>query len=90
MNSCFWAISAGLKIPNLGLRHRNNLTILSEYFPNIYCVTGNFIKGINPSYQFIAAETECEKTFWLGDDLYVYKPEFVYSCFKSMLERIVK
>lgn len=88
LNSCFWAISAGLGIPNLGLQHRDNPSMLTEYFPNIYCITNRFIKGINPSYQFITPEAKFEKITWLGSDLYIHKPEFVYECFKCMKERV--
>ncbi|MBP3924572.1 hypothetical protein J6E39_04960 [bacterium] len=88
MNSCFWAISAALNIPNLGMQFKHNPSMISEYFPNIFVISDRLIGFISCFNQYIASRSDYEVTNTGNYDLYLYKSEFVYSCFKSMIERV--
>jgi len=89
INSCFWAISAGLNIKNLGLQVYRNPRMYSEYFPNIYVVTSEFLPGISGSMQFVAKNSEYIVDNSGGLIMYQYKSEFIYACFKYVKERAV-
>ena len=56
LNSVFWAASAGLDIPNLGLQHWQDPKVHNLYYPNITMLTEiNYLK-VPSQKQIIVAE----------------------------------
>ena len=84
MVSCFWSISSALDIPNLGVQFYYDEKLMSVYFSNIYIVTHQKYRCVPRTRQFIASPEDYDKGF----DHKQYRPEYLFDCFKAMLERV--
>lgn len=85
LNSVFWAASAGLDIPNLGLQHWVDKKVHNLWYPNITVVTDYIYKKL-PKNKMIMA---CEGDYLRHNKKIIdYKSEFVYKCFNKMLDKL--
>ncbi|MCL1971788.1 MAG: hypothetical protein FWG57_02215 [Endomicrobia bacterium] len=78
--SCFFAISSGLKIQNLGIQHTYDRFVEAVWFPNIFIIGDREYRMLPKSRVFEAS---------LGDytinsnNRCDYRPEFILSCFNQ-------
>lgn len=88
--SLFWSVSSALNIPNLGMQHKDDPNMASVYFPNLFVLTHRKYNEIPSSRQFVAQEGDYSFSFdkKLFYDKWVYNYDFVYECFKTMLQII--
>lgn len=84
VNSVFWAASAGLNLPNLGLQHWVDKKVHNLWYPNIEVVTNHFYPLL-PSEKQILAPAESYTPH--NQKIIDYKPEWVIKWFKEKLEK---
>ncbi|MDR1413970.1 MAG: hypothetical protein LBI56_03485 [Puniceicoccales bacterium] len=87
--SCFWAISSGLNIPNLGMQHWDDRCIASVWHPNIYVIAHDSYKYLPKSRTFLAGQNDFTQNSYgdsKHDGFYNYKAKFVIECLLKMLE----
>lgn len=75
VNSVFWAASAGLDIPNLGLQHWYDSKLHNLWYPNITFLTSKIYEKIPQKYQIIAAKKDWQKH---NKKIIDFLPSFVY------------
>ena len=78
VNSVFWAASAGLGLPNLGLQHWIDPKVHNLWYPNIEVVTNYFYHLLPREKQIMApADSYTPHNRKIID----YKPQFILHCF---------
>ena len=80
VNSVFWAASAGLKLPNLGLQHWIDKKVHNLWYPNIQVAT-DYIYPLLPREKQIQAPPESYTRH--NKKIIDYKPEWVLRWFKE-------
>ncbi len=80
VNSVFWAASAGLNLPNLGLQHWIDKKVHNLWYPNIEVVT-DYIYPLLPREKQIPAPPESYTRH--NKKIIDYKPEWVVKWFKE-------
>lgn len=80
VNSVFWAASAGLGLPNLGLQHWIDKKVHNLWYPNIEVVT-NYIYPLLPREKQIFAPQESYTRH--NKKIIDYKPDWVIKWFKE-------
>ena len=80
VNSVFWAASAGLHLPNLGLQHWHDPKLHNLWYSNITFLTDMIYEKIPRKYQ-IQAGPECWKRH--NKKIIDFLPEFIYKNFHS-------
>ena len=83
VNSVFWAASAGLNLPNLGLQHWVDKKVHNLWYPNIEVVT-NYVYPLLPRKKQIIAPPESYTPH--NRKIIDYKPEWVIKWFKEKFE----
>ena len=81
VNSVFWAASAGLDIPNLGLQHWVDKKVHNLWYPNITVVTDYIYKHL-PEQKMLAAGPQDYTRH--NKKIINYKADFVLECFKKI------
>ena len=84
VNSVFWAASAGLDLPNLGLQHWIDKKVHNLWYPNIRVVT-DFIYPLLPREKQIFAPPESYTPY--NKKIIDYKPDWVMKWFLEMVEK---
>ena len=84
VNSVFWAASAGLGLPNLGLQHWIDKKVHNLWYPNIEVVT-NYIYPLLPRGKQIFAPPESYTQH--NKKIIDYKPDWVVKWFKEKFEK---
>lgn len=84
VNSVFWAASAGLGLPNLGLQHWIDKKVHNLWYPNIEVVT-NYIYPLLPREKQIFAPQESYTRH--NKKIIDYKPDWVIKWFKEKFEK---
>ena len=83
VNSVFWAASAGLGLPNLGLQHWIDTKVHNLWYPNIQVVTEITYSHLPAEKQILApAESYTRHNKKIID----YKPDWVIKWFKETFE----
>jgi len=80
VNSVFWAASAGLDIPNLGLQHWIDKKVHNLWYPNITVVTDYVYKYL-PKDKMIIAQPGAYTRH--NGKIIDYKVSFIMDCFKK-------
>ncbi len=80
VNSVFWAASAGLGLPNLGLQHWIDKKVHNLWYPNIQVVT-NYIYPLLPREKQIQAPPESYTRH--NKKIIDYKPTWILRWFKE-------
>lgn len=80
VNSVFWAASAGLNLPNLGLQHWKDPKVHNLWYPNIEVVT-DYIYPLLPRAKQIAAPKESYARH--NKKIIDYKPNWIVKWFKE-------
>lgn len=80
VNSVFWAASAGLNLPNLGLQHWVDKKVHNLWYPNIEVVT-DYVYPLLPRNKQIIAPPESFTPH--NRKIIDYKPEWVIKWFKE-------
>ena len=84
VNSVFWAASAGLNLPNLGLQHWVDKKVHNLWYPNIEVVTDYFYPRLPQEKQIMAPpESYAPHNRKIID----YKPDWVIKWFKEKFEK---
>lgn len=84
VNSVFWAASAGLHLPNLGLQHWIDKKVHNLWYPNIEVVT-DYIYPLLPREKQIFAPVESYTPH--NKKIIDYKPDWVIKWFKEKFEK---
>ena len=84
VNSVFWAASAGLRLPNLGLQHWIDKKVHNLWYPNIEVVT-NYIYPHVPREKQLFAPPESYTRH--NKKIIDYKPDWVIKWFKEKFEK---
>ena len=84
VNSVFWAASAGLGLPNLGLQHWIDKKVHNLWYPNIEVVT-DYIYPLLPREKQIHAPAESYTRH--NKKIIDYKPDWVIKWFKEKFEK---
>lgn len=84
VNSVFWAASAGLNLPNLGLQHWVDKKVHNLWYPNIQVVT-DYIYPLLPREKQIIAPAESFTPH--NRKIIDYKPDWVIKWFKQTFEK---
>lgn len=84
VNSVFWAASAGLGLPNLGLQHWIDKKVHNLWYPNIEVVT-DYIYPFLPREKQIFAPAESYTRH--NQKIIDYKPEWIVKWFKETFEK---
>lgn len=80
VNSVFWAASAGLGLPNLGLQHWIDPKVHNLWYPNIEVVTNHFYPKLPREKQIMApAESYTRHNKKIID----YKPDWIVKWFSA-------
>ena len=87
VNSVFWAASAGLGLPNLGLQHWVDKKVHNLWYPNIEVVT-NYIYPFLPREKQLFAPPESYTRH--NRKIIDYKPQWILRWFKTKLESSTK
>jgi len=82
VNSVFWAASAGLGLPNLGLQHWIDKKVHNLWYPNIQVVT-NYIYPLLPREKQIQAPPQSYTRH--NKKIINYKPSWILSWFQEMV-----
>lgn len=80
VNSVFWAASAGLNLPNLGLQHWVDKKVHNLWYPNIQVVT-DYIYPLLPQDKMIPAPPESYTPH--NRKIIDYKPNWIVKWFKE-------
>lgn len=80
VNSVFWAASAGLKLPNLGLQHWVDKKVHNLWYPNIQVVT-DYIYPLLPKDKMIPAPPQSYTPH--NRKIIDYKPNWIVKWFKE-------
>ncbi len=83
VNSVFWAASAGLSLPNLGLQHWIDKKVHNLWYPNIEVVT-DYIYPLLPREKQIPAPAQSYTRH--NKKIIDYKPEWVVKWFKEKFD----
>ncbi len=84
VNSVFWAASAGLGLPNLGLQHWIDKKVHNLWYPNIEVVTDYLYPHLPREKQILApAESYSRHNKKIID----YKPDWIVKWFKEHFEK---
>ncbi len=81
VNSVFWAASAGLGLPNLGLQHWIDKKVHNLWYPNIEVVT-NHIYPLLPREKQIFAPAQSYTRH--NKKIIDYKPDWILRWFEQM------
>ena len=84
VNSVFWAASAGLNLPNLGLQHWIDKKVHNLWYPNIEVVT-DYLYPLLPREKQIFAPPESYTPH--NKKIIDYKPEWVIKWFVEKFEK---
>lgn len=84
VNSVFWAASAGLKLPNLGLQHWVDKKVHNLWYPNIQVVT-DYVYPLLPEDKMIPAPPESYRKH--NRKIIDYQPSFIVKWFKETFEK---
>lgn len=84
VNSVFWAASAGLKLPNLGLQHWIDKKVHNLWYPNIEVVTNYFYPFLPREKQIMAPPESYTRH---NKKIIDYKPDWVIKWFKEKFEK---
>lgn len=84
VNSVFWAASAGLGLPNLGLQHWIDKKVHNLWYPNIEVVT-NYIYPFLPREKQLYAPPESYTRH--NKKIIDYKPDWVVKWFKEKFDK---
>ena len=84
VNSVFWAASAGLGLPNLGLQHWIDKKVHNLWYPNIEVVT-DYIYPLLPREKQIFAPAESYTRH--SRKIIDYKPDWVIKWFKEKFDK---
>lgn len=84
VNSVFWAASAGLGLPNLGLQHWIDPKVHNLWYPNIEVVT-DYVYPLLPRNKQISAPKESYTRH--NKKIIDYKPDWIIKWFKEKFER---
>ncbi|WP_143351256.1 glycosyltransferase family 9 protein [Candidatus Avelusimicrobium gallicola] len=84
VNSVFWAASAGMQLPNLGLQHWIDKKVHNLWYPNIEVVT-NYIYPHLPREKQLFAPPESYTRH--NKKIIDYKPDWVIKWFKEKFEK---
>ena len=82
VNSVFWAASAGLGLPNLGLQHWHDPKLHNLWYPNIAFLTDIIYPRIPEKYQIIAAPSDWKRH---NKKIIDFLPEFVFNKFQDLI-----
>ena len=83
VNSVFWAASAGLGLPNLGLQHWIDKKVHNLWYPNIEVVTEILYPHLPREKQILAPRESYTRH---NKKIIDYKPEWVIKWFKEKFE----
>lgn len=81
VNSVFWAASAGLDIPNLGLQHWIDKKVHNLWYHNITVVTDYVYKDLPKDKMLIARADDYTR---YNEKIINYKADFILECFKKI------
>lgn len=81
VNSVFWAASAGLDIPNLGLQHWIDKKVHNLWYPNITVVTDYLYKDLPKDKMIMAKEQDYTRH---NKKIINYNADFIMSCFAKI------
>ena len=84
VNSVFWAASAGLNLPNLGLQHWVDKKVHNLWYPNRQVVT-DYMYPLLPREKQIMAPAESFTPH--NRKIIDYKPDWVIKWFKQTFEK---
>ena len=84
VNSVFWAASAGLNLPNLGLQHWIDKKVHNLWYPNIEVVTDYFYPLLPKEKQILAPQESYTRH---NKKIIDYKPEWVIKWFTEKFEK---
>ncbi len=84
VNSVFWAASAGLGLPNLGLQHWVDKKVHNLWYPNIEVIT-NYIYPFLPREKQIFAPPQSYTHH--NKKIIDYKPDWIIRWFKQVFEK---
>lgn len=84
VNSVFWAASAGLGLPNLGLQHWIDKKVHNLWYPNIQVVTDYLYPLLPREKQFLAPPESYTRH---NKKIIDYKPDWVIKWFKKQFEK---
>ncbi len=84
VNSVFWAASAGLNVPNLGLQHWIDKKVHNLWYPNIEVVT-DYVYPLLPREKQIVAPAQSFTPH--NRKIIDYKPEWVVRWFSQTFEK---
>ena len=84
VNSVFWAASAGLELPNLGLQHWIDPKVHNLWYPNIEVVTNHFYPHLPREKQLMAPPESYTRH---NKKIIDYKPDWVVKWFKEKFEK---
>ncbi len=87
LNSVFWAASAGLKIPNLGLQHWIDKKVHNLWYPNITVVTDYVYPALPKDKMITAAPADYTR---YNKKIINYKVPFILKCFEKTFESVNK
>jgi len=84
VNSVFWAASAGLNLPNLGLQHWIDKKVHNLWYPNIEVVTDYLYPHLPREKQIIAPSESYTRH---NKKIIDYKPDWVIKWFRDTFEK---
>ena len=84
VNSVFWAASAGLHVPNLGLQHWIDKKVHNLWYPNIQVVT-NYVYPFLPREKQILAPAQSYSRH--NKKIIDYKPDWIIRWFKQAFQQ---
>ncbi|MBO4555552.1 MAG: hypothetical protein J5706_02245 [Elusimicrobiales bacterium] len=85
VNSVFWAASAGLGLPNLGLQHWHDPKLHNLWYPNITFLTDIIYDKIPAEYQIKAAHQDYRRH---NKKIIDFLPEYIYGKFKDFSRKM--
>ena len=83
VNSVFWAASAGLELPNLGLQHWIDKKVHNLWYPNIEVVTNYIYPLLPPEKQIFAPPQSYTRH---NNKIIDYKPDWIVKWFHEKFE----
>ena len=84
VNSVFWAASAGLNLPNLGLQHWHDPKLHNLWYSNITFLTDIIYEKIPRKYQIHAGPEHWKRH---NKKIIDFLPEFIYENFRNMFSK---
>ncbi|MDR0953506.1 MAG: hypothetical protein LBM71_04920 [Elusimicrobiota bacterium] len=84
INSVFWAASAGLGLPNLGLQHWIDKKVHNLWYPNILVVTDYIYPKLPKNKMFLAGEGDYKRH---NKKIIDYEPAYILKSFNKMISK---